>query len=457
MKSILGGKQMKTIKLPFYLKLSIIISVLIITIVTGISYTLLTEIKTEYRNQIKTTSSLLATLIVKYSVEPVVMENYTTLYNIIDSVKEDPGSDIMQISILGPDGYIKASTNRLIEGSKLTSNQIENNSSTFVFKKNYLDVLAPITAYDNLWGYLNFRYSLSGLEKLFLSTQYQILLLALIFIAIGLITALFVAKAIVKPINILVKSSQEIAQGDFHNPISIKTRDEFSFLGETLEEMRISLKCFVSGVAKKAISYEGNLKIFALPTLLRLLNNTNHTGGLVLKKENDIGIIYFTKGEITDAYLKTSRGKKAVFDFFTWSEGDFKFSPSIKSREKTINEAFNDLILEAVRQVQDHNIFKQSLPAKDMTIIPAIANVYKLADEINLNSDEEKILNCIQHKSSINDLRKSLTWPNGKIYEIIYRLISLGLVSIESEENLNNYLIEKDMEKIITFPGKKIM
>jgi len=445
----LEEKILSDIKIPFYLKLSIIISLLIITTVTGISYTLLKETKQAYKDQITSSSNLLANIIVKYSAEPIVMENYSSLTSIINNLKNDPDSNINRVSVTNAQGIIEISTDESTIGQKIN---IDSNakSNRLEFNDEYLNVKAPIIAYDNLWGFLEFRYSLSFLNQMIYNTRYQIYLMSIIFIIFGLLISLIISKNIVKPINKLVESSRKIAEGDFNNPISVKSKDEFSFLAETLEEMRIDLKYFVSKVAKKAISYEGDLKIFNITTLLKLLNTAKHNGGLVLKQKNKFGIIYFKNGEIINAILDNSKGEKALFEFLHWQKGEFKFSPNLKSDKKIIDNKFNELLLNLARQIQSQKIFKQLIPSENIIIYPAVSKIKKTADSINLNSDEETILNLINGQKTLHDLRRILGWNAEKTFEIAYRLIVAGLITIRAEELNKNK--DYNLDNIIPFP-----
>lgn len=442
---------MRKIKIPFYLKLSIIISLLIITTVSGISYTLLKETKKAYKEQITSSSNLLANIIVKYSAEPIVMENYSSLSSIINNLKNDPDSNINRVSVTNAQGIIEVSTDESTIGQRINVDPSSKNN-LLEFNDNYLNVKAPIIAYDNLWGFLEFRYSLSFFNQMIFNTRHQIYLMSVIFIIFGLLISLIISKNIVKPINKLVESSRKIAEGNFNNPIAVKSRDEFSFLAETLEEMRIDLKYFVSKVAKKAISYEGDLKIFNITTLLKLLNTAKHNGGLVLKQKNKFGIIYFKNGEIINAILDNSKGEKALFDFLHWQKGEFKFSPSLKSDKNIIDKNFNNLLLNLARQVQSQKVFKQLIPSDNIIIYPAVSEIKKAADLINLNSDEEKILGLIDGQKSIQNLQERTDWPAEKTFEIVYRLIVVGLISVRSDELENNE--DYNVDNIIPFPQK---
>lgn len=441
--------MMNDIKIPFYLKLSLIISLLIIIITAGISYTLLSETKEAYKNQVKSSSNLLASIIAKYSSEPVVMENYTSLTNIINNLKNDPDSNITRVSVTNPAGEIMISTEQTIIGEKINfdKSSLEN---SFEFHDNFLDVKAPIRAYGNLWGILEFRYSLSSFNQMLLNTRRQVYLLSLIFIIFGLLIALIISKNIVKPINQLVLNAKEIAAGNFNKPVAVKSRDEFSFLADTLEEMRIDLKYFVSKVAKKAISYEGNLNFFNIITLLRLLNNTKHSGGLVLKQKNKFGIIYFENGEIINAVVEKESGRDALFDFLHWTQGEFKFSPKLKSDTKIIDEDFNKLLLNLSRQIQEEKVFKQIIPSAELIIYPAVSEINKLLNRLKLNKDEKTILNLIDGQKTLKSLAEKCAWQQKKVLEILYRLSVIGLITINTDEIQTE--ADNSMENIIPFP-----
>lgn len=442
---------MTKIKIPFYLKLSLIISFLIVIIAAGISSTLLNETKSAYKNQVRSSSKLLANIIVQYSSEAVVMENYSSLTNIINNLKDDPDSNISRVSVTNPAGEIMVSTEKAVVGEKIILNDKQN--SSFDFHNDFLDVKAPIIAYDNLWGILEFRYSLSSFNQMLLNTKKQIYLLSLLFIIFGLLIAFIISKNIVKPINQLVLSAKEIAAGNFNKPVTVKSRDEFSFLAATLEEMRIDLKYFVSKVAKKAVSYEGNLNFFNLSSLLRLLNNSKNSGGLVLKQKHKFGIIYFENGEIVNAVVEKETAENALFDFLHWTKGEFKFSPKLKNEKNLINKDFNKLLLNLGRQIQDQKVFKQLIPASDLIIYPAVSKINKSFEKFTLNKDEKLILKLINGQRSLKDLTQKSGWKLKKTREILYRLILIGLITVNTDEieaEKNN-----SMKNIIPFPAKQ--
>ncbi len=436
---------MNKIRNKFNLKLGIIISLLIISVVSGISFTLLRNVKKEFENQLVQHSNMAAHLIISYSLEPVVMENYSTLYDILENIKSAPNNDIKEAAIINPAGIVMTSTDKEKIGDKinLPTDNFKNTISNF--RQGSLEVISPIRAYANNWGYLSFSYSLSNLEKLIFSFRYQLMLLSIIYIVIGLVISLFITRKIVKPINQLVDHAKMIADGNLLEPVKISSKDEFSILAQTMEEMRINLKFFISKVAKKAISYEGELEIFGLPTLLNLFHATEHTGGLVLKQENKLGIIYFKDGAIYDAILDSEKGLKAVYHFFAWKKGYFKFNPELSSKTKRISSSFKELILTSARQVQNLSLFRHEFPTKEIILKPVTVEIKRLLNELPFNQDEEKLLNNIKDDISIEELLGKLSWSEDKLYEILYRLNALGLINTEeNEENMEetNNVIE---------------
>lgn len=102
--------------------------------------------------------------------------------------------------------------------------------------KSYLYVNKKINIYDNYykisyikeisWVYENYRYLCNILIRLN------------IFVCITLIIVMIIlSKIIINPVNKLIKSTQEIADGNFNERVSIKSKDEIGILAKNFNYM----------------------------------------------------------------------------------------------------------------------------------------------------------------------------------------------------------------------------
>lgn len=102
--------------------------------------------------------------------------------------------------------------------------------------KNYLYINKKINIYDNYyeisyikeisWVYENYRF------------LYNILIKLNIFVCITLVIVMIIlSKIIISPVNKLIKSTREIADGNFNERVNIKSKDEIGILAKNFNYM----------------------------------------------------------------------------------------------------------------------------------------------------------------------------------------------------------------------------
>src|SRR5262249_61701949 len=109
--------------------------------------------------------------------------------------------------------------------------------------------------------------------------------------------------------------------------IHVRSSDEVGLLAHAFERMRLSLKSRITEIAKKALSLEGTLNVFALPDLLQFVCTAGRTGRLIIDNEGRQANIYFQNGEIVNCTIGNLTGNNAVFRIFNCTSGDFTFEP----------------------------------------------------------------------------------------------------------------------------------
>ena len=73
-------------RFPIYLKISSAIFLVILVVVAGMSYVTLKRTAHEYKQQVQETGSLIAGMIADYSIEPVIMDNYSSLRPVLADI-----------------------------------------------------------------------------------------------------------------------------------------------------------------------------------------------------------------------------------------------------------------------------------------------------------------------------------------------------------------------------------
>jgi pSer/pThr/pTyr-binding forkhead associated (FHA) protein len=134
---------------------------------------------------------------------------------------------------------------------------------------------------------------------------------------------------------------------------------------QTLENVaaRRNTQATTAGTAR---TMSGAIDEIPLPDLLQLLHTSKKSGVLVVRTEDDVGKIYFRKGQI---YLSVINDHddvpplKALFRLITWQQGFFDLEPPDETKfPNEIDVSVPELLMEGLRQLDEFNDIKGSLP-----------------------------------------------------------------------------------------------
>jgi PAS domain S-box-containing protein len=106
-------------------------------------------------------------------------------------------------------------------------------------KVRILDISIPvyIKESEEKWGTIRIGLSLERMFGQILKTRFNLLLLGLFAIVLGILGSIFFAKRITQPISRLVETTISAAQGNLDQVIDIQTRDEIEELGKNFNHM----------------------------------------------------------------------------------------------------------------------------------------------------------------------------------------------------------------------------
>lgn len=93
-------------------------------------------------------------------------------------------------------------------------------------------------------------------------------------------------------------------------------------------------------------SIEANLKSFSLLEMLQFLNMNKKSGTLIVQKEQIIGTLVLTDGEVKFAETEGHLGEEAAYRLAIWQEGRLKFYPKPKDFTANIEKPTMKLILD---------------------------------------------------------------------------------------------------------------
>jgi pSer/pThr/pTyr-binding forkhead associated (FHA) protein len=129
----------------------------------------------------------------------------------------------------------------------------------------------------------------------------------------------------------------------------------------------------------QARTMSGSIDEIPLPDLLQLLYTSKKNGVLCIRTDDDLGRIFFRKGQI---YLATINDLdevsplKALFRLLTWQKGVFDLEPPDEtSFPNEIDVSVPELLMEGLRQLDEFNAIKHKLPDLRTKIgIPPLLN-----------------------------------------------------------------------------------
>jgi response regulator RpfG family c-di-GMP phosphodiesterase len=97
----------------------------------------------------------------------------------------------------------------------------------------------------------------------------------------------------------------------------------------------------------------GALKDMSLAEVVQILGQGRKTGGLRITAGQKVGEVFFLEGLIAHATFQNMRGEEAFYSLMTLAEGDFRFTPDVKSGERSIQAQTETLLLEAMRRLDE--------------------------------------------------------------------------------------------------------
>lgn len=166
--------------------------------------------------------------------------------------------DLIYFRIVNPEGKIYISSNKSEVGKSV---QNVPSDTTLILGDIYngRDVKIIITPIDK--GYtLWLAFSLMGIEETIDKMVWNNIIITIIMITATVLTAFVIANSIAKPINELIKGTEELRKGNLDYRINIKTKDEIGLLAGRFNKMADDLKKSMNELEEYSRNLEGKVK-----------------------------------------------------------------------------------------------------------------------------------------------------------------------------------------------------
>jgi hypothetical protein len=203
------------------------------------------------------------------------------------------------------------------------------------------------------------------------------------------------------------------------------------------------------------MSLEGNLTDFTLPDLFQLLGLGKRTGCLEIHKNDKSGKIFFDEGMIVYARANGIRNENAVYEMFSWQNGEFEFLINEQPPQKPINLDWQNIILEAARRVDEITEIKKSIPDYD-AILKLVDEENSNIDNINLSNNDLKLLSLVNGKRTVNEVIKKSGMDKIEASKKLVSYKKANLIDIDMSDQERIEQTKKKIKKSNVKGAKKL-
>lgn len=140
-------------------------------------------------------------------------------------------------------------------------------------------------------------------------------------------------------------------------------------LGETFDSLRFDGERVLTTPMEETL--KGNLTLVHITNLLQSIGLGQMSGRLRIKRNTIWADIFFEEGSPVHAEGTRGSGEDCFLQVVCWMEGDFEFEPKLRTKQKTIVQSLESLILEGVL-LHDNTTFLTSAGIRMNSVLTRI-------------------------------------------------------------------------------------
>lgn len=177
----------------------------------------------------------------------------------------------------------------------------------------------------------------------------------------------------------------------------------------------------------------GDLSEFPLTDIIQLVQLSKQTGGVHLRGQRGgrqlEGWLYFRDGKIVGAELPGHQPLDAIYAFFTFSSGPFRFHDDRRFEATTITISNEVIIMEGIAHQDRWTEDQQEPPA--LAVVPRhVLNPSTGSSEIKLEPEEWRVFTMINGKHTVGQLAQRSGLGEARTRAIVGQLLQNGLVEV---------------------------
>jgi len=174
----------------------------------------------------------------------------------------------------------------------------------------------------------------------------------------------------------------------------------------------------------------GTLGLFSLVDLFQLLMAAKRTGRLAVEHPAGLARIYFDRGQVVHAEFGELVGEDAVYALFKDERGSFEFRIGLPSPYNSITGSSENLVLEAVRRLDESRRDAPEEPAVSRDAVPVLPAGERRA--VTLTPDEQRVLAHVDGRRTVTRLALDLGLEPEAVLAICDRLVRTGVLKLQN-------------------------
>lgn len=228
---------------------------------------------------------------------------------------------------------------------------------------------------------------------------------------------------------------REPAGGYFDNALSPSApAEEIALRIEAMLAQRKRIDA-VEREADTEQAVQGKLTEIPLTDLLQLFHMNRRTGTIELSREEggmrgERGALILRDGNLIQATAGRVEGEKALFRLLAWREGSFSFRPGAVTMRPRITTPTRALLMEAMRQLDEWDQMKGSLPPLSARVGLAVPRE-ELPNAVHPVTQE--LLGLLEQDERVGELMDRSTYPDYQVLRTLQALCERGLVQLRRE------------------------
>lgn len=232
------------LRIPIFIKLAALSTLLILLVIFAISFSILKEQKKQFIGQLMNLGESMLRIVANNAPDKLLGEEELALFQLVKDIAEN--EQVLYALITDKKNIIKAHSN-IEEVNKVYSapkNVIfieeSNEMKISSFANNKEDILffeKPITYQTLTVGKVYLAISQKEILQKIHGAKIFTLVLTLIITLVGILLSLMLSTYISRPINKLRESTATIGEGDFNHRVTVKRNDELGDLASAFNKM----------------------------------------------------------------------------------------------------------------------------------------------------------------------------------------------------------------------------